>query len=103
MRAYTFIRKDLPIQHQIVQACHSALQAGAEFLDPQDIPYLICLEANNTEHLNSISNFLGSIDIKHHKFYEPDNNIGYSSITTEPLDKAKAKLLSNFKLWRHHG
>jgi len=34
MRTYTFIRKDLPIQHQMVQACHSAMQAGAEFLEP---------------------------------------------------------------------
>jgi hypothetical protein len=34
MRCYTFIRTDIPLEHQINQAGHSALQAGAEFLNP---------------------------------------------------------------------
>lgn len=34
MRCYTFIRTDIELQHQITQACHSAIQAGAEFLNP---------------------------------------------------------------------
>jgi hypothetical protein len=34
MRCYTFIRTDLELKHQITQACHSAIQAGAEFLKP---------------------------------------------------------------------
>jgi hypothetical protein len=31
---YTFIRRDLPLAVQIVQACHSAHEAGAEFYKP---------------------------------------------------------------------
>jgi hypothetical protein len=34
MRCYTFIRTDIELKHQITQACHSAIQAGAEFLNP---------------------------------------------------------------------
>jgi len=34
MRCYTFIRTDIELKHQITQACHSAIQAGAEFLSP---------------------------------------------------------------------
>lgn len=33
-------------------------------------------------------------------FFEPDNDMGHSSITTEPLSIEQSKLLSNFKLWR---
>lgn len=100
MYAYTFIRKDLPIQHQLVQACHSALEAGSEFKEAGMIPHLILCEAKDTKHLDSIGNFLDSCGIRYHKFFEPDNNMGHSSITTEPLSMEKKKLLSNFRLWR---
>lgn len=100
MRTYTFIRKDLPIQHQMVQACHSALQAGAEFLEPTQVPYLILLEAKGPCHLESISNYLDTHKIRYHKFFEPDNDFGFTSITTEPLNDDQRKLLSNFKMWR---
>jgi hypothetical protein len=100
MYAYTFIRRDLPIQHQLVQACHSALEAGSEFKEPNQIPNLILCNAEDEPHLNHIGNFLDSHEIRYHKFFEPDNEMGYSAITTEPLTDEKKKVLSNFKLWR---
>lgn len=100
MYAYTFIRRDLPIQHQLVQACHSALEAGSEFKKAGEIPNLILLDANDGSHLYEISSFLKKNQIRHHMFYEPDNDMGYSSITTEPLTIEKKKLLSNYKMWR---
>lgn len=101
MRCYTFIRMDIPIQHQITQACHSAIQAGAEFLSPEQIPYLITLQAKDQEHLFQIKEFLEYCNIRYYMFFEPDNNMGYSSITTEPLNKEQSKKLSNFKLWKY--
>lgn len=100
MYTYTFVRRDLPIQHQLVQACHSALEAGSEFKEAGKIPNLILLDAKDTGHLYEISSFLKKNKIRHHMFYEPDNDMGYSSITTEPLDAEKKKCLSNFKMWR---
>lgn len=100
MYAYTFIRRDIPIQHQLVQACHSAMEAGSEFKAAGDIPHLILLDAKDAEHLEEISRFLKVHGIRHHKFFEPDNDMGYSSITTEPLDVEQKKRLSNFKMWR---
>lgn len=100
MYAYTFIRRDLPIQHQLVQACHSALEAGSEFKQPGQIPNLVLLDAKDASHLDEISNFLMSNGIRFHKFFEPDNEMGYSSITTEPLSADRKKKLSNFKMWR---
>lgn len=100
MYTYTFIRRDLPIQDQLVQACHSALEAGSEFKEPGQIPSLILLDANDLNHLSDISDFLDKNQIKYHKFFEPDDNMGYTSITTEPLCAIRKKKLSNFKLWR---
>lgn len=100
MRCYTFIRTDIDLHHQITQACHSAIQAGAEFLDQSQIPYLITLAMKNKEHLYETADFLDSKGIRYHMFFEPDNNMGHSSITTEPLTPEQSKALSNFKLWR---
>lgn len=99
-RVYTFIRKDLPINHQFVQACHSALEAGSDFKKSGEIPFLILLESKNQSHLMETKEFLDKHGIRHHMFFEPDNDIGYSSITTEPLKPEHSKLLSNFRLWR---
>ena len=100
MRMYTFIRKDLPLNHQMVQACHSALEAGSEFKKAGDIPFLILLESKSQDHLYEIKQKLDNWGIKHHMFFEPDNDIGHSSITTEPLGPEQCKLVSNFRLWR---
>ena len=100
MYVYTFIRKDLAINHQIVQACHSALEAGSEFKEAGKIPNLVLLELKDQEHLYNTEDFLKSHGIRFHNFFEPDNDIGHSSITTEPLTKEQKKVLSNFRLWR---
>jgi hypothetical protein len=100
MRCYTLIRTDIPLQHQITQACHSAIQAGAEFLDPNKIPFLITLAIKDKDDLLVAANHLDYKGIKYHMFFEPDNNMGHSSITTEPLSKDQAKALSNYPLWR---
>lgn len=100
MYAYTFVRKDIPIQHQLVQACHSALEAGSEFKKAGMIPNMILLEARDQSFLIETSKFLDEHNIKHHMFWEPDNDLGYTSITTEPLNNEEKKKLSIFKMWR---
>ena len=101
MICYTFIRQDMDIQHQLVQACHSAYEAGSNFKDTKDIPYLICLGMNDDKELKSAEEFLRKHDIQYHKFFEPDNNLGHTSISTEPLDWEQKKLFSNFRLWKY--
>ena len=100
MYVFTFIRKDLPINHQMVQACHSALEAGSEFKQAGEIPNLVLLELKDKNHLYDTEDFLKSKGIKFHNFYEPDNDIGHSSITTEPITRDQKKALSNYRLWR---
>lgn len=100
MIAYTFIRQDLPIQHQLVQACHSSYEAGSNFKDTEDIPYLILLGMKDGEELDGAEKFLEKHGIRYHKFFEPDNDLGHTSISTEPLTWEQKKLFSNFRLWK---
>lgn len=100
MICYTFIRQDMAIQHQLVQACHSSLEAGSNFKETDDIPYLICLGIKDGKELRSAERHLIRNGIKYHKFYEPDNDLGFTSITTEPLDFSMKPLFKKFSLWK---
>jgi len=75
----------LPIEQQIVQAAHSALEAGRELGSPTDPSHLILLEAKNEAELLKVSDEIAQRGIKFRLFFEPDDNRGYTSLTTEPL------------------
>lgn len=99
---YSFIRTDIPFEQQIIQSAHSALEAGRHLRKPDSISHLVLLQVQDEPELVSISEMLRSFDIKHHLFFEPDNNMGYSSLTTEPIEhKALRKIFSKFPLYIH--
>ena len=83
---YTYIRIDLPIEQQIVQAAHSALEAGRDLGKPLGHSHLILLEAKNEAAILKIAAELKAKGIKNSLFHEPDYNRGYTSLTTEPLE-----------------
>ena len=83
---YTFTRTDLPIEQQIVQSAHSALEAGRELGKPKSPSHLILIGIKSQDALLKIADDLKQLGIKFHLFYEPDYNRGYTSLTTEPLE-----------------
>ena len=100
---YTIIRTDLPIEQQIVQAAHSALEAGRELGTPPTTTHLILLEAKSEFALLRIADELKQQDIRFHLFFEPDDDRGYTSLTTEPLtDNEKRRYFSKHSLYRYN-
>lgn len=83
---YVFIRTDLPIEQQIVQAAHSALEAGRDLGKPKSTSHLILIGVKSEHSLNKVATELTLLNIRYHKFYEPDYDRGYTSLTTEPLE-----------------
>ena len=102
--SYVFIRRDIPIHAQLVQSAHAALELGFQ-LPPEKKPdktsFLILLDADNQDHLNEIARYLDDRDIEFHKFFEPDYDMGYTAICTEPLSQDKRKYFKKFNLWKH--
>lgn len=82
---YTFIRTDLPIETQIVQAAHSAMESGRDFKNPSTPTHLVLLEARNEAALMKIGDYLIANGIKFNMFHEPDFETGFTSLTTEPI------------------
>lgn len=98
---YTFIRQDLPIEQQIVQAAHSALEAGRDLGKPDSVSNLILLGCQDQESLLQIADRLKFNNIKYSLFYEPDYDRGYTSLTTEPLfDREQRRVLSKYSLYK---
>lgn len=93
----------MPIEQQIVQAAHSALEAGRELGTTTTPSHLILLEAKSEDALLRIAEQLEQQDIRFHLFFEPDNNRGYTSLTTEPLyDNEKRRYFSKHSLYRYN-
>lgn len=98
---YVFVRQDLPIEQQIVQAAHSALEAGRDLGKPDSDSNLILLGTRDQDSLLQVAERLRFNNIKYSLFYEPDHDRGYTSLTTEPLfDQDKRRVLSKYSLYK---
>ena len=93
----------MPIEQQIVQAAHSALEAGRELGTPPNTTHLILLETKSEAALLRIADQLQEQNIRYHLFFEPDDNRGYTSLTTEPLtNNEKRRYFSKHSLYRYN-
>lgn len=99
---YIFVRRDIPIQHQIAQACHGAYETGKVFntkpsCDPDS---LIVIGVKNQNELLKAQTRLKEIGIETVAFWEPDWDYGWTSFGTEPLDDVQRLHLRRYQLWK---
>jgi len=55
---------------------------------------------NNEAELLAIEEYLGCHNIESHKFYEPDDDMGYTSLCSEPINGERRKLFRKYRLWK---
>jgi len=97
---YTFIRKDISLEQQLVQLAHATLEAGFRFEKPIETSFLILLEVQDQDELIVASKILEDSDIDFHMFYEPDNDMKFSAICTRPVyGNRERKLFRQWKLY----
>lgn len=98
---YTFIREDISPEQKIVQIGHACHEAGKRASTDRDISSLILLSSRDQEDLERIAMKLDSRGIKFYMFHEPDNNMGFSAICTEPIyDSAIRSFFRKWDLFR---
>lgn len=98
---YVLVRQDIPVEHQMVQACHAALEAGYRFQAPAQTSHLVLCSVKDEAELLGWSAKLKSSGIAHEMFFEPDNSMGYSAIATLAITCSQTrKILSKLKLLR---
>lgn len=95
---YIFVRQDMSIQQQLVQACHAAHESGIKNQISDITSSIIIFGSRNKSELEHLFSKYNSI-IPCHPFYEPYKNIGLTAFATDPIPNKLRHLFSEFKLW----
>ena len=99
---YVWVRTDIPLAQQMVQACHASVLAGRDFQHHNDT-HLVLLSVANEEELKSVAFFLESIKTKFQIFYEPDlfgeDEMGYTAIASEIISEDRRPEFYQYNLW----
>jgi hypothetical protein len=88
----------------IIQASHACLELGLSLPDnkkPTTTSHIILLPCKNEEKLLNIHDLLDEKGIAHSLFFEPDDNMGYTAIATEPQYNGNRNFFKKFQLWEN--
>ena len=96
---YCFIRKDLPLAQQIIQAAHATQEITKRLEHPEQTCHFILLEATDESQLSDIKMKLNDTGIAHELFYEPDVD-EHTAITTEPIYGKDRNFFRKFKFYK---
>lgn len=98
---YVFVRTDIPVEHQIVQAAHASAEAARRFYSPEHgIASLIVLAVSSSARLEKAAARLEALDIDFDVFFEPSWDMGHSALATRPLLDTERPLLKAWQLWK---
>jgi hypothetical protein len=68
---------------------------------PDEVSFLIVLTVKSEEGLLRAKQYLDCNNITNYMFFEPDYEMGYTAICSEPVYGEDRKLFKKFKLWKH--
>ena len=95
------VRTDIPIANQIVQVGHACLEAGNKFKQPQRPCHLVLLAVSSEQKLCDTAAHIALAGIQYKIFYEPDDNMGYTALCTEPILGDSKHVFRRYQLWHN--
>jgi len=103
MVTYLWVRTDLPLADQMVQAAHAAQAAGAKWPVPPGCG-LVLLAVSDKAGLAALERCaqagIGTI-----RFHEPDQTgpgtgpMGHTALCSEPVPRSARRWFRNYRLW----
>lgn len=98
---YVFVRKDIPLEQQLVQLGHAAAEVGRSFYaEGHGTASLIALSVPDEQALLTAQRMLRPSKLRTVLFHEPDFGIGNAALGVEPVEPQKRELFRNWSLWR---
>jgi hypothetical protein len=96
---YVFVRRNLSVQQQLVQASHAFWESGRHLHENHlDHPHLVVLGVSDETELLTVSQYLNNIGIKHSLFRESYFDNEATALATQPIFEDQRPLFSHFKL-----
>lgn len=92
---YVLVRQDIPLEQQMVQACHAAAEAGFAFAAPAETSSLIVCTVPDRAALESAKERMTRYGIQAQMFYEPSWSMGHSALASEPITSRKKRFAMN--------
>lgn len=96
---YVLICADLEIRHQLVQACHAAIEAGQKHIK-HECPYLVACTVPCERSLLQWSERLTAAGISHSVFREADMGGRATSLVTRDLSNEERETFKGLPLYR---
>ena len=93
---YCFVRTDLPLPQQIVQAAHACIEATKAF-PSEEHPHLVVLSAKNEEFIFKVAKKLDAAGIQYRIFIEPDRNNEITALCTEIISGESRSVFKNYQ------
>ena len=94
---YIFVREDLSLSQQIVQAGHATFEIGTLHPANTHSPHFVLLGAKTELKLLEIAEWLISHNVEFKMFYEPDIS-SYTALATQPMSGETRNKFKKFKL-----
>lgn len=95
---YVFVRRNLSVSQQLVQASHSLWEAKSLHENHLDHPHLVVLGVSDETELLTVSQYLNNIGIQHSLFRESYFNNEATALATQPILEDQRHHFSNFVL-----
>lgn len=83
----------------IVQTNHATAKLFSIRPVQDGIPNIVAIGLPNVAALNRVLAKLKAAQIEHCPFCEPDGDLGFTAITTVPLDDEQRQILRNYRLY----
>lgn len=99
---YIVVRTDIKKEYQLVQACHSVLEAGLSFSRPKEgVIHLVVLAVESKWDLEGVAYKLENESIEYKMFTESFGDMGITSLATKPISKQSNGVLCSLPLLKY--
>ena len=94
------MRTDLDLAQQIVQSNHATYEMASHLSNHTETPSVVLIGVSDKSALEAVIERLQRYGIDYEAFYEPDNDLGLTAVSTYPIqNKKQRKALGTYRLW----
>jgi hypothetical protein len=94
------VRTDISLAQQIVQSNHATFEMASRLSERTETPSVVLIGVPDKSELEAVIERLQRYGIDYEAFYEPDNDLGLTAVSTYPIqNKKQRKAMGTYRLW----